>query len=305
MASGDVRTADMRNAVLGAVCVFLAAVAFSAKAVLVKLAYRHNVDALTVLALRMAFSLPFFAAMAAWGEMSSGERISRRDFALIFLLGLGGFYLSAYLDFLGLQYLSAGLERLILFLYPTMAVLLSAVFLGRKIGKGDILALVLSYVGVGLAFFHDISSYGSGVTTGAMLIFGCTFTYAVYLVAGGEVIIRTGPVRFTAYAMLISCVAVIVHYAATRGIASMHPPPEVYRLTIVMAVVSTVIPVFLMSEGIRRIGASRAAIISSVGPVTTIFLAYLFLGENVSAMQMGGTALIIAGVLSVSGKKKH
>ncbi len=303
MERNNAQTADMRNALLGASFVFLAAVAFAAKAVLVKLAYRFDVDALTVLALRMVFSLPFFVAMAFWGEMKSETRISRRDMAAIFMLGLGGFYLSAYLDFVGLQYISAGLERLILFLYPTMVVLISAAFLGRKIGKGDMVALALSYLGVALAYFHDISSYGANATTGAILIFFCTLTYAAYLVGSGEIIKRAGPVRFTGYAMTVSCLAVIAHYATVHGTATVHLHANVYRIGLLMAVISTVFPVFMMSEGIRRIGASRAAIISSVGPVTTIFMAYLFLGEKISATQVAGTALIIAGVLSVGGSK--
>ncbi|MBI5178931.1 MAG: EamA family transporter [Nitrospinae bacterium] len=291
-----------RNALTGAFIVFLAAAAFSAKAVLVKLAYRYHTDALTVLTLRMLFALPFFIAMAVWGERSATARVSRRDFALIAVLGLTGFYLSAYLDFLGLEYVSAGLERLILFLYPTFVVLLSAFFMGRRITRRDLFALALCYAGAALAFFHEARLEGSNVGLGAGLIAFCTLAYAVYLVAGAEVIKRTGPVRFTAYVMIVSSAAVLAHYAVERGIVPPNVSTEVVHITLFMAVAATVFPVFLMSEGLRRIGASRAAIISSVGPVITIFLAYAVLGEQVSAMQIAGTALIIAGVLAVSGK---
>lgn len=290
------------TALVGTLMIFLSAVGFSAKAVIIKLAYQLDVDPITLLSLRMAFSLPFFVMMAVYGEMCAKERISGRDALNLMVLGLIGYYLSSLMDFEGLQYVSAGLERLILFLYPTFVVLLSAAFLGRKITKRDAIALVMSYVGVALAVSHDIASRGNNTLFGSLVIFGCAVSWAVYLVGADKMMNRIGAVRFTGYAMVASTVAVLIHYGATRGEVILRQSSEVYKLSLVMAILSTVLPVLLLSGGLRRIGASKTAMISSVGPVFTIFLAYIFLGEKISALQLAGTAMIIGGVLSVKNR---
>jgi len=294
-------SSSARNAVTGTVFVFLGAAGFSTKSVLAKFAYMHGADALTVLALRMAFAMPFFIVMAAWGEFCVEQRVSRRDFALIAMLGFIGYYLSSYLDFVGLEYVSAGLERLILFLYPTVVVLLSCAIAGRRVTKQEAFALALCYGGAALAFFHETKVEGSNMPLGAGLIAACTVTYAFYLVLGADVVKRAGAARFSAYAMIVASVAVLAHFYIARGATSLHAPVEVLEISLVMALVATVFPVFMMSEGLRRIGASKAAIVSSAGPVITIAMAYAMLNEPVSAPQIGGTALIILGVLAVSG----
>ncbi|MBI5636528.1 MAG: DMT family transporter [Nitrospinae bacterium] len=285
------------NSLLGALAVLIAAVSFSGKAVLVKLAYRHGVDATTLLALRMLMALPFFAALAVWGEWKSERKTTPRELGMIAGIGLLGFYLAALTDFVGLQYISAGLERLILFLYPTMVVLISASFLKRPITGTDVISLLLSSAGVGLAVFHDISFVGGQVWLGVALILTSALAYAFYLVVGGELIKKAGSARFTAYAMLSSAAAITAHFLLMRPLSAFVQPPPVYQLTAVMAFFSTVIPAFLMSEGMKRIGASRSSIINSIGPVSTIALAWYFLGEQVSMAQAGGTVLVIAGVL--------
>ncbi len=291
------------NALLGALAVLIAAVSFSGKAVLVKLAYRHGIDATTLLTLRMLMALPFFIALAAWGEWKSTRKTTRRELGLIAGIGLLGFYLAALTDFIGLQYVSAGLERLILFLYPTMVVLLAATFLKRPISGTDVVSLLLSYAGVGLAVSHDLAFNNGQVWLGAALVFISALTYAIYLVGGGELIKKVGAVRFTAYAMLSSTAAIVAHFFMVRPLADLAQPMPVYHLTAIMAFFSTVIPALLMSEGIKRIGASRSSIINSIGPVSTIALAWYFLGEEVSALQAGGTILVIAGVLLTTARR--
>ncbi|MBI5814652.1 MAG: EamA family transporter [Nitrospinae bacterium] len=285
----------------GILIVFLAAAGFSTKAILVKYSYRYGADALTTLALRMAFSIPFFIAMAVWGEMRSEKRICGRDLAIIGALGIVGYYLSSYLDFLGLMYVSAGLERLILFMCPTIVVGISAIFMGRRITARDIFALALCYAGVFMAFANEAGLDGEHVALGAALVATATVTYAIYLVTGAEVIKRAGAMRFTAYAMIVSGMAVMTHFVMAKETVAVRVSSEVAGLAIVMALIATVIPSLLMSEGLRRIGAGKTAIVSSAGPVITIWLAYMTLGEPVSAPQIGGTALIIAGALSVGG----
>lgn len=297
MADESGQSTRLRNSLLGALAVLVAAVSFSGKAVLVKLAYRHGVDATTLLAMRMLMALPFFAALAVWGEWKSERKTTPREMGMIAGIGLLGFYLAALTDFIGLQYITAGLERLILFLYPTMVVLISASFLKRPISGTDVISLLLSYAGVGLAVFHDITFNGERVWTGAALILTSALAYAFYLVAGGELIKKAGSARFTAYAMISSTAAITAHFFMMRPLSAFAQPPPVYHLTAVMAFFSTVIPAFLMSEGMKRIGASRSSIINSIGPVSTVALAWYFLGEQVSMAQAGGTVLVIAGVL--------
>lgn len=297
MADESDQSTVLRNSLLGALAVLIAAVSFSGKAVLVKLAYRHGVDATTLLTLRMLMALPFFAALAVWGEWKSERKTTPRELGMMFGIGLLGFYLAALTDFIGLQYISAGLERLILFLYPTMVVLISAAFVKRPISGTDVVSLLLSYAGVGLAVFHDISFNGAQVWVGAALILTSALAYAFYLVGGGELIKKAGSARFTAYAMISSTAAITAHFFIMRPVSDLGQPTAVYQLTAIMAFFSTVIPAFLMSEGMKRIGASRSSIINSIGPVSTIALAWYFLGEQVSIFQAGGTVMVIAGVL--------
>jgi len=291
---------DERDALLGAFFALVAAVGFSAKAILVKLAYREGVDAVTLLALRMALSVPFFAATALWTRGQHTEPIALRDWGLILLLGLMGYYLSSYLDFLGLQYISASLERLILFLYPTMTVLLSAALYRRPIGRPALSAMALCYAGIALVFWHDVGAVGGQILLGAALVFASTLSYSMYLVGAGHAIGRIGAVRFTAHAMMVASAASLVQFALTRPMNALALSGRALGLAGTMAIFSTVLPVFLLSFAIRRIGPGKASLIGSVGPVSTILLAYVFVQEDFSLLQLGGSALVLGGVLLVT-----
>jgi len=291
-------------ALAGAGFVALSAVGFSAKAIMVKLAYGYTADATTVLALRMGFSVPFFIGMALWSGRQGQAPLERRDWMAVAGLGMLGYYLASFLDLLGLQLISASLERLILFLYPTMVVLLSALFFRQPIGRREVVALALSYGGIGLVFASDASFRQGGVGPGALLVFGSALAYAFYLLGSGRVIPRVGAMRFTAYAMSAACGMSVVQFAVTRPLSALQVSPHVYGLTAAMAVFSTVLPSSLLAIGIRRIGASRAALVGTIGPVATIVLAYFILGEAISALQLLGAALVLAGVLVVSLKSQ-
>ena len=294
-----------RDVTLGVVFALLAAVGFSAKAILVKLAYLAHVDAITLLALRMAFSVPFFIVVALWIRSQHAEPLNTHDRLLVLALGLLGYYLSSLLDFLGLQYISAGLERLILFLYPTMTVILSALVYKRAIGKKIIAAMALSYAGIALVFLHDIGMKQRGsIVLGAALVFFSTLSYSSYLVGVGHAIKRIGTTRFTAYAMVVASAASLLQFAVMRPIAALNLPLRVYELSIAMAIFSTVLPVFLLSYAIRRIGSGSASLIGSIGPVSTIYMAYLFLNESVSWLQIAGSSLVLCGVLIISMNSK-
>jgi len=304
MPSHSGKTFPNRDVFFGVAFALLAAVGFSAKAILVKLAYLDNVDAITLLALRMVFSVPFFIGVAVWARQHHAEPLNTHDRMLVLGLGLIGYYCSSLLDFLGLQYISAGLERLILFLYPTMTVILSAVLYKRAIGRKVMAAMGLCYAGIALVFLHDVGVKEGGVVLGASLVFTSTMSYSVYLVGAGHAIARIGAMRFTAYAMVVASAACLLQFAAMRPLSALDLPLRVYELSIGMAIFSTVLPVFLLSFAIRRIGSGSASLIGTIGPVSTIYLAYLILGENISLLQIAGSSLVLVGVLIISLNSK-
>ncbi len=291
---------DDREVFLGIVFALLAAVGFSAKAILVKLAYLDSVDAVTLLALRMVFSVPFFIGVAIWARRQHAEPLNTHDRLLVLGLGLIGYYLSSFLDFLGLQYISAGLERLILFLYPTMTVILSALLYRRAIGRKVIAAMALSYAGIALVFLHDLGVKEGSIVLGASLVFASTLSYSIYLVGAGHAIARIGTMRFTAYAMVVASAASLLQFVVMRPMSALDLPMRVYELSIAMAIFSTVLPVFLLSFAIRSIGSGSASLIGTIGPVSTIYMAYMILGESISLLQIAGSALVLVGVLIIS-----
>ncbi|WP_143310741.1 DMT family transporter [Chitinophaga vietnamensis] len=292
----------------GCMLVLLSAVCFSAKAIFIKLIYRAApVDAISVLALRMLFSLPFYVitALVLW-RREGNQRLNARQWLGIAALGIFGYYLSSIFDFMGLQYISAGMERLILFLYPTFALLMSATFFKKKITSLQWKAMLLAYAGMCIAFVGDMQHQGfdSKLLIGSLLVAACAVTYAFYMVGGGEIIPQVGAMKFTAYALSFAALGVLTHYFVKYGATPRHFSAYTLWLSLCIAVISTVMPTFLLSAGIKYVGAGNAAIIASVGPVATILLAALFLQEAVTWQQLIGTALVLAGVLLISRKKE-
>jgi len=284
---------------IGLLCAVFAAVGFSFKAILVKLAYQYGVDAETLLALRMAFSLPFFIGMAWVSAHRATSRWTPQDGAWLFGLGLLGYYLASYLDFLGLRYISAALERLILFVYPTLVVLLSAVLFGQRITGRVLSALALCYAGIALAVAHDWRLAGSArdLALGSALVFGSALSYALYLLGNGRVVNRLGVLRVTAFASIVAGLLAIGQFLLLRPVAVLLlQPGPVYALALAMTLFSTVLPVWAVSEAIRRLGAGPVALTGSLGPIVTLLLAWLLLDEGLGAAQMAGAALVIAGV---------
>ena len=277
---------------------------------MVKLAYVYHVDVETLLVLRMGFSAPLFLALGIWSlGRESAPALSGRDIRLLVILGVLGGYLPMWLNFAGLSYVSAGLERVILFLYPTMVVLISAMLYQHKITWVEVFSLLTSYAGVSLAVGHDLTVMKSGAgdtVLGALLVAASALTYAGYLVFSGRLIPRMGSATFTSAIMLVVGIAAAVHFSLTsHHTALLHLPPQVYGLSLLMAVIATFLPSVLLNSGIRRIGSSRASLVSAIGPVSTIFLAYIFLGESITAMQLAGTGLVLVGVLAISLKAEN
>jgi drug/metabolite transporter (DMT)-like permease len=283
--------------IAGAALVFIAAVGFSVKGILVKIAYSLGVDAVTLLGLRMFFALPFFLYILV---RSRGSGMGWMELLAASGLGFLGYYVGSFLDILGLQYVSAGLERMILFLYPTIVLLLSALIYRKAVGRKQLLALFLSYGGIYLAFMHDASFNDKNILLGGLLVLGNGLSFACYLIGGGIVIARIGATRFTAVAMTSACMASVIQFILLRPLSALYMPLKAYEVTLAMAILSTVLPAFLLSAGIRRIGPERAALVGAAGPVTTIILAYYLLGEPISWLQIAGSILVLAGVLIIS-----
>jgi drug/metabolite transporter (DMT)-like permease len=273
---------------------------FSLRPILIKLAYAWSQDPVTLLALRMAFAAPFFAGVSLWTRRRDAlSPLSARDLWYVVLLGLLSYYAASFLDFLALQYISAGLGRLVLFLYPTIVVLLSAVFLARPMTGRELIALVLTYAGLALVLLHTFDG-NRDVLFGAALAMASSVCYAIYLVAGSQVIARVGSMRFSAYAMVAATVACLLQFVVLRPFSALDVPVQVLGYAATMAVVSTVVPVFLTAEALRRVGANTVAIVGALGPVSTIVLGWIGLEEVMTPLQLGGVALVLAGVLAVS-----
>ena len=289
---------------LGPFLVLIAATGFACKAIFIKILYAEfPVDPETLLALRMLFSLPFFLLMAALVRNRT-QPLERRDWLMLTAMGFIGYYLSSYLDFLGLQYISAGLERLILFLQPTIVVLLSALLFKTPIRRHHALSLVLSYTGIALVFASNVklAQDPHAVVLGGVLVFLSALAYAIYMIGSGRVIPRVGPARFTGYASTVACGFAIGQFFLMHGIDTLTQPAKVIGFSVAMALISTVMPIWLMAEGIKRIGANQASMIGAIGPVLTIFFGWLILNEAITPVQIIGAGLVLAGVLLVSLK---
>jgi drug/metabolite transporter (DMT)-like permease len=248
----------------------------------------------------MLLAAPVFVVVA-WREARRGAPLTARDWATVTVLGLFGYYGASMLDFYGLLYISAGLERLVLFTYPTLTLLIGWLAQGRRITRREIVASLLCYGGIALAVVHDIEVSGEAATIalGCALVFGSSLSFAIYLTGAAAPIRKLGATRFSALATLVSTVAVSLHFVVLRPLDALAQPVPVLWLAVAMALFSTVLPVFLQSAAIRRMGAQTAALVGSTGPVITVFLAWWMLAEPVSALQMAGTVLVIAGVLWV------
>ena len=292
-----------RPALSGLLLAAAGAIAFSGKAIIVKLSYVYEVDAVTVIMYRMLFALPFFIAMGLWAERQAVARenpLTRRDVLSIVGLGFVGYYLSSYLDFLGLQYITASLERLILYLNPTLVVLLGWVLYKKPIQPIRMLAMAVSYSGVLLVFAHELSLSGANVALGSALILGSAITYAVYLIFSGQLVQRMGSLRLVGWATSVACVCCIVQFVLLRPLSAAVVPVEVLWLAVLNALACTVAPVLMVMMAIERIGAALTAQTGMIGPMATITLGVWVLGEPLNVWIGVGTLLVLSGVFIVS-----
>ena len=284
----------------GILLALLAAFGFSLKAIFIKLAYPYGVDAITLLALRMGFALPVFLWVGLAGRKAGGS-LTRQDWGKLFLLGCLGYYGASILDFWGLEYISAGLERLILFTYPTLTILIGVLFQGKAFTRREGVAIALCYTGIGFAFMHDLNLGDTrSVLIGGALVFASSVSYAFYLSGSGPMIARLGAMRFAALAMLFSSAVTLIHFLAVQPLTAFIQPLPVYGWSLAMALFATMIPVFALSAAIRRIGAGPASLFGMVGPILTIGFGWWLLGEPISIEQTIGAIFVVLGILIVS-----
>jgi drug/metabolite transporter (DMT)-like permease len=294
----------------GFLITIIGSILFSTKAIIVKVAFANtSMDALTLLMLRMTFSLPFYLAAIWFARREKLTPLTTRQWVTVIGLGLFGYYLSSLFDFIGLQYVTAGLERLILFLYPTFAVFINAFIFKQPVVRTQKIALFLTYTGIAIAYIGELRIGDIGnphFIWGSFLIFLCSITYSIYIVGSGRLIPSVGVTRFTAYAMLSSTTGVFVHFALSGGNLQMltNAGPNIWLYGILLAVVATVLPTFMLSNGMKRIGSNNVAIISAIGPVSTIIQAHFILHEKIFPAQIAGTLLVIFGVILIGWKRK-
>jgi len=280
----------------GLALALVGSIAFSGKAIIIKLAYRHGVDPITLIMLRMLLALPLFAALAWWAGRGK-PALTRRDRWLVLALGFCGYYLASLLDFIGLQYLSASLGRLILYLTPTVVLLLGAVLFKRHVTWRQMLALAVGYAGALLVFGHELHRQGGQVALGAMFVFGSMLCYAVYLLYSGEVVQRVGSLRLTGLATSVACVLCIGHWLVTMPLAGIYTvAPPVWWLSVLNATLCTFAPVLLTMMAIERIGAALSAQVGMIGPLSTIAMGIALLGEPFTPWLAAGTLCVLAGV---------
>jgi drug/metabolite transporter (DMT)-like permease len=275
-------------------------IAFSGKAIIVKLAYRFGVDAVTLIMLRMLFALPIFVAMAWWAGRDK-PALSARDWRGVVGLGFTGYYLSSFLDFAGLQYISASLERLIQYLAPTLVLVLGWFLYRKAIRPLHVLGMALSYSGALVVFGHEVRLAGGQVALGTLLVFASTVTYALYLVYSGQMVQRLGSLRLVGLATSVACLCCLLQFVLLRPLSvAIEVAPQVIWLSVLNATLCTALPVLLVMMGIERIGAALAAQAGMVGPLSTILMGVVILGEPFTAWIAVGTVLVIAGIFVFS-----
>src|SRR3984957_8487623 len=285
-------SAARRRGLLLAAC---GAISFSGKAIIVKLAYRYGVDAVTLIMYRMLFALPLFLILAWWAGLGKPP-LTWRDARAVLGLGFSGYYLASFLDFAGRVYISASLERLILYLSPTLVLGLGVLLFHHRVTRAQIIALAVSYAGVLCVFGKEVTLRGANVPLGATLVFGSTVSYAIYLAYSGEEVKRLGALRLTGLATTVACVICIAQFLLLRPLSAMIVAPQVIWLSALNATVCTFAPVLMVMMAIERVGASLTAQAGTIGPVSTILMAVLLLGEPFTAWVAAGTVLVVAGI---------
>jgi len=284
-----------RPALTGIILAVAGSICFSGKAIIVKLSYRYGVDTVTLLMYRMLFALPLFL-LASWWAGRGKPALTRQEWLLLAGLAFGGYYLASFLDFLGLQYVTASLERLILYVNPTIVLGASVLLFKTQVQRSQWLALAVSYTGVLLVFVHDLTFGGSHVALGGLLVFGSAISYALYLLYTREAVKRLGALRVTGVATSLACLICIAQFFALRPISAMIVPTPVLWMAVLNATLCTFVPVLLVAMALERVSSAVVAQVGMVGPMSTIALSMLLLNETFNLWMVAGTVLVVTGI---------
>ncbi len=302
MTDAQPTAAASKKIAFGIALALAGSIAFSGKAIIVKLGYRYGVDAVTLLMLRMLLALPFFLALSWWASRGKAP-LSRKQWLQVIFLGFTGYYLASFLDFAGLQYISASLERLILYLNPTIVLVLGWLLWGKKITRRQLAAFALSYAGVLLVFGHEVKLDGANVGLGTALVFASAVAYAIYLSYSGELVQQLGSLRLAGLATSVACFFCIAQFVMLKPMSSLQVPSAVLWLSLLNATACTVAPVLMVMMAIERLGSARTAQIGMIGPMSTILMGVWILDEPMNAWIVAGTILVLGGVYLVSRSK--
>ena len=291
--------------IIGTALVVAGAMLFSLKGIFIKLAYQYGVDVVTLMSLRMGIALPFYVLIGCWSFFQHRQqRLTYLQTLQIFGIGIIGYYTASYLDLSGLTFIAASLERLILYMYPSMVLILSVIFLKEKITRRQIVVLCTGYVGVILFMLDGVAVPGDGLVQGSLLVLASALSFAIFILLSGKMIPNVGSVRFTTLAMTAASAAILLHYVITKGMMIPDQPIQVWGYAALIAVFSTVLPSFLMAAGIARVGASNASLLGAVGPATTAILAVYILDEPFGLAHFFGLLLVVLAVLMLAREKR-
>jgi drug/metabolite transporter (DMT)-like permease len=290
-----VNQAAHRPALTGVLLAMAGSICFSGKAIIVKLSYRYGVDTVTLLMLRMLFALPLFL-LASWWAGRGKPGLTARNWMMLTGLGFSGYYLASFLDFLGLQFVTASLERLILYMNPTIVLAASMVLFKARVQRSQWLALAVSYAGVLLVFAHDLTIGGAHIALGSLLVFGSAISYALYLLFTSEAVKQLGALRVTGVATSIASVMCIAQFFILRPVSAMNVPTDVLWLAALNATLCTFVPVLLVAMALERVTSAVAAQVGMVGPMSTVILSVLLLNERFNLWMVAGTLLVLSGI---------
>ncbi|MCK4709519.1 MAG: EamA family transporter [Gammaproteobacteria bacterium] len=293
-----------RHYYYAAALTLLGAVMFSAKSIFIKFAYQYQVDTVTLLTIRMGIAVPVYLLIGYYSERFHDNRVGISQLFAIAMFGFIGYYLASYLDMQGLQYITVSLERMILYLYPTFVLLLSVIVLKQKITKREVVALVVAYLGLMFIFIEDMNVDFENSVLGGLLVMMSAFAFAVFMIGSNKHINLVGSVRFTAYAMSAAGFAVFVHYAVSDRVEILQQPDAVYFWGVALAVISTILPSFFISHGIKVLGVKKVSLLGVIGPVSTMILSVIILGEAVTVVRVIGLVIVVVAVTSIVIVKK-
>lgn len=291
---------------IGFIFALASAMLFAIRPIFVKLVYVQGVDPTTLIAFRMLFSLPIYIILLLFflRDKETRATLSIKNVAATCGVGCLGYYASSFLDLVGLQYVTAQLGRMILYVYPTFVVLLGAAFFGKKISSRTIMSLLLTYLGVTVIFGHDLRSFGEDVVVGGSFILVCAFTFSLYLLFSKSLINQIGSRVFTCIALIAASIGILIHYSVTHSVSNPEVNNHALWLILVIAIFCTVIPTFFTTAAVARIGADRTGIVAMVGPAFTSIFAVSVLSESFTIYHLIGIILTVIGVANLNSKPK-